>query len=1322
MHVAPQKLDCIRKWMDLIVPKKCAAESTDGLVLLELIDLMNNGHLALETSSTEADKVVLKVLQEFYGTNVEELLASTKDSADSYSTYGRCCLQLLVLAMGLRRRCKVFMSAAFKLQPAMHYAIVELMQPLISEQPISLASFSGLNVDSENQQLTPIRRGSQPRTPLTCPAGGRLLFGQNFRPNKTGVASTTFSDDYNVGLQLKSPPPKCSPSTFPAASPVLLADRRLRAVVDWESEITDSPLYSLKSILDSPSLIPKSQYVAKLDEARHLSARLAEVEHLYEESSMETEKLNSAYRSLELQYQELEVRCKRREAEVSELRDELAFERESRLNCEQELQRFQGLRERFNSVVEELKSRSRVFLENQDLHKQLTHLHAKMKTLESLRSRLTDQQILQQEHNALCERLRIADETILRLTCEREERLALSEAEAYARVQDSHYRRYHRALSEFTPHASDTLNLSPDSSQAEIGDNAHTRLDADEPVPSPILSPRSVTVIAHCPPENLSSVVAVNQQINDLENVISDLRQELQDAHRECVRWQCRTIAAQALSVHRFHTIRELQEAVSVAAQKVASTEVHYAEKFTWLESQLQHVKSRVKHAEEAMQACELNRKSERADWVAKCEALAKQCLDELTEELRSHTENEKRLEAELARVTSSLNDLKATAESDLQSLEHQMNCEVHILHGTISELQETIREKTAANELLQNQLKEQLEANDAYRTASEKEADCLRNQLNTLSSELVTLENQREQQYRTLQCRLNAEIEQLRDVSESASRQAAHCQIALQEASTRAESDSKKLAAAVALADSKESELARIRSTHTELQERCSKLEGNLTVANNRATEQENLRSELTARLHQLETDKSVLEVRCSALDDRVASLESEVKHHQERVRQYKEQLAASQQDRTEVERRAALLRDSVRELETDWMHSQTLLTQARSQLAQVEQALHETKLELQRAEYYREEAAQRLARVELRQTQGKRLVRSTVSLFNVSRSTTSAHPGPEEENPMDVGTYPDSSQLIHTPVLANDNVGRGANTSFTFVSPLSALDVQSETAESAVQAPSPKSVPYLRDVAVQKCGTHLVLNRASNANVSNSHRLNHAKWTSNLDSTVTVSPVGLRRGSIFHGGSPKRHARRFCRLLIVPEKEVPKPVISMLETQNLPKKQRFGSSVVAVGPSHENQSKAEPDVSIATDSQNLSLIPKTSSDPATEIVKGLTYIPETPVPWNAPPNDSSRSNLLNISTDANSSVASVYSAISEHVPGVPIAAAGRQLSLPVSSLKKGTKLWRPKIPKRLKRRSPNVSGALGDDGKVDQFVKPLRPVSHSKNKTNEG
>ncbi|KER31265.1 hypothetical protein T265_02456 [Opisthorchis viverrini] len=1319
MHVAPQKLDCIRKWMDVIVPKKCAPESTDGLVLLELIDLMNNGNLALETSSTEADKVVLKVLQEFYGTNVEELLASTKDSVDSYTTYGRCCLQLLVLAMGLRRRCKVFMSAAFKLQPAMHYAIVELMQPLISEQPISLASFSGLNVDSENQQLTPIRRGSQPRTPLTCPAGGRLLFGQNFRLNKTGVASTTFTDDYNVGLQLKSSPPKCSPSTFPASSPVLLADRRLRTVVDWESEIIDSPLYSLKSILDSPSLIPKSQYIAKLDEARHLSARLAEVEHLYEESSMETEKLNSAYRSLELQYQELEVRCKRREAEVSELRDELTFERESRLNCEQELQRFQGLRERFNSVVEELKSRSRVFLENQDLHKQLTHLHAKMKSLENLRSRLTDQQILQQEHNALCERLRIADETILRLTCEREERLALSEAEAYARVQDSHCRRYYRSLSQFTPHASDTLILSPDSSQPEILDNAHIRLDADEPVPSPILSPRSATAIAHCPPENLSSVVAVNQQINDLEHVISDLRQELQDAHRECVRWQCRAIAAQALSAHRLHTTRELQEAVSVAAQKVASTEVHYAEKFTWLESQLQHVKSRVKHAEEAMRTCELNRKSERAGWVAKCEALAKQCLDELTEELRSHTENEKRLEAELARMTSSLNDLKATAESDLQSLEHQMNSEVHILHGTISELQETIREKTAANELLQNQVKEQLEANDAYRTASEKEVDCLRNQLNTLSSELATLENQREQQYRTLQCRLNTEIEQLKDISESASRQAAHYQIALQEASTRAESDSKKLAAAVALADSKESELTRIRSTNTELQERCSELEANLTVVSNRATEQENLRSELAVRLHQLETDKSMLEVRCSALDERVATLESEVKHQQERVRQYKEQLAASQQDRTELERRAALLRDSARELETNWMHSQTLLTQARSQLAQVEQALHETKLELQRAEYYREEAAQRLARVELRQMQGKRLVRSTVSLFNVSRSTTSAHPVPEEENLMDVGT--DSSQLIHTPVQANDNVGRGANTSFTFVSPLSALDVQSEIAESAVQAPSPESAPHLRDVAVQKCGTHLVSNKVSNGSVSNPYSLNHAKWTSDLNSTVTVSPAGLRRGSVFHGGSPKRHARRFCRLLIVPEKEVPKPAMSTLETQNLPKKQRFGSSVVAMGPSHGNQSKAEPDVSIASESQQLSLIPKTSSNPATAIVKGLTYIPETPVPWNAPPNDLSRSNL-NTSTDANSSVASVCSAISEHVPGIPIAEAGRQLSLPVSSLKKGAKLWRPKIPKRLKRRSPNVGGVLGDDGKVDPFVKPLRPVSHSKSKTNEG
>lgn len=66
-----------------------------------------------------------------------------------------------------------------------------------------------------------------------------------------------------------------------------------------------------------------------------MSTELAEVRHLYEVTSADLDQLNAAYQSSELQRKEAELRLRRQEAELNDLRDELAHERESRSHWEQ---------------------------------------------------------------------------------------------------------------------------------------------------------------------------------------------------------------------------------------------------------------------------------------------------------------------------------------------------------------------------------------------------------------------------------------------------------------------------------------------------------------------------------------------------------------------------------------------------------------------------------------------------------------------------------------------------------------------------------------------------------------------------------------------------------------------------------------------------------------------------------------------------------------------------------------------------------------------------------------------------------------------------
>ncbi|KAF7254838.1 hypothetical protein EG68_07433 [Paragonimus skrjabini miyazakii] len=997
MQVATQKLDCIQKWIEVIILKRPTFEDNQDTTLLELIDLMKEGRLLTSTASTDLYRVVLDILSDFYAVDVAEVLLPTKTDSINYSVYGKCCLLLLVLAMGLRLKCKLFMSAAFKLPAALHYTVVEMTQPLIDDSPISLTSFSSLTVDSENRPSTPVGRNNPLRTfPVTCPVGGRMPF--SVRVEKSDVTVLAINDER------QTPQTRCrSPSTEHYLSPVSatspnrlfgaktnglrLRNPALRSIFDTEFEQVDSPLYSLKTILDSPNLIPKSHYLTKLEELREVSAQLAEVRHLYEETNMEVQRLNSCNQNLELQCKEFEIKLKHRELELRELKDELACEQESRLNCEGAAQHSDRLRERLNCAFEELKSLSKVAVENTELHKEVSQLRAQVKSLESLRPRLIDQQLLRHQLESLKEKLRVADEKVLQLICEREESLAATLAASSAKSLE--YKQHLKSCDAMLRDGCATchpvnFNFSPDSSQPGMGEELENQREGDkilvEGIVSSVCDSQALTnvISASYTPENLASVVAVNEQIASLESALSATKVDFQDAKRQIVRWQCRAIAAKALSFRRLESFDKVATELTVAISKTSQMETFYAEKFTWMETQLTTMKSRLQSAEESVNSFDRNYVETQETWIARekklraelehCEQTSKIACSELTEQLQMRIEEIHQKDSKIYELETILEETKAEAAKKIEALKQSASLQQITMQKETTEMRCAVQHQTDMCERLTKRLQDQLKANEAYRKTTEEQIDHLRNQLSTLSAERSASVLQKNQEYQALQTRLNVEIQQLKDTGEATSRHAACLQQELEECQEKTEICQQKLQDALRSAELKGLELSELRLAYTDLQQRSEKTESDLSLMKNQVQSLTRELSDKKSCLSELEREKHCLETRCNILSDRSATLEADAQHYQDRIREYKSLIDSAQQDRAETERRCGTLRDQLHLVESDWMHSQAQLSQTRSQLTQVEQLLHETKLKLQRMEYSHADTLERLARCESR------------------------------------------------------------------------------------------------------------------------------------------------------------------------------------------------------------------------------------------------------------------------------------------------------------------------------------------------------------------
>ncbi|CAI2736104.1 unnamed protein product [Schistosoma spindalis] len=564
MEVNENRVRCLQQWVEHIIPSSSDKDVREWRTLLQLIDLCKDSSMSTVIYNEDIPKTVHNILSDFFSVDLNSIFPTNADDSRG-STYRHYCFLLLVLTMGLRLKSKLFMSAAFKLPSTMHYHIVEMTQPLIEDCPISMTSFEALSLGLENHPATPIHQSRNIKAPLTCPIISKvpmLPFGHK----ELSVTDPELNfDDTHSGNELSY---RCtghslysSPQTFFESLHV----RKGKSCItksgfgnDFESEI-DSPLYSLKSILESPQVVPKGQLLSKLDEIRSLSSKLSEVQHLYEENMCELSRLSSELQASEIKRKETEIRLKRRESELNEMRDELAYEIEMRSFHEQRSNLVDHLQESLNDALEKLKVVNQLDKENQELLKENRNLKNKEKELESIRSRLSSQQELEHQLTQMKVVARLADSEIHELLCHRERLLARSEAECVA--QANSLIRNQGSISETITSLCDNRCYSCENCP-QSAHTFHTSFGKE-------LQLSNADVSNARSAESLASVVMINNQLQDLESAVVKARTDYQIMRKKYIVQRFNSLFGKVLAKHRGSIINSFQYSCGVLTEEL---------------------------------------------------------------------------------------------------------------------------------------------------------------------------------------------------------------------------------------------------------------------------------------------------------------------------------------------------------------------------------------------------------------------------------------------------------------------------------------------------------------------------------------------------------------------------------------------------------------------------------------------------------------------------------------------------------------------------------------------------------------------------------
>ncbi|CAL8097178.1 unnamed protein product [Calicophoron daubneyi] len=1296
MQVAARKLTCLQKWIKIIVPSSGSFERDDSL-FLELIDVVRDCSLKEATPCDQIFRTVLSTLSEFYSIDVRSTLEPTREDSGNYSLYGRCCLFLLILAMGLRLKCKLFMDTAFKLPSAMHYCVVELTQPLIDESPITLSSFSGLSFDSENQPLTPIHRGCPVKIPVTCPAGG-----MRFPFSTVGTKAESEAYDAPLRNSKKESGNFYSPLSAGPASRLLQNRNHSsggKTSIEDEYESASSPLYSLKTILDSPNLISKAQYLSKLEEVRHLSAQLNEVQHLYEEANEEIERLNTAFQNSEVERKEIQIRLKRRERELTELRDELAFAKDSGTGREEAERNADRLRERLHCAMEELKVKAEVEEENQSLVAENEKLRGKLKKLDEFRSRLVAQQSLEQQLCQTKTSLRVAEEKIFDLIRDRERDLAASEAELNARTARCSRCHRIRSASDASPVAKlkcfSVVSLSPDSSQPDIVEDAAPNLSLPVAEVTPDISPESYRA------ENLSQVVAVNRQLEKLEMEVTSSKTQLLEARRQLALQRFRAIAAQFIAEKRIDSIERLKSDLKTSRQSVDLRE----KKIVELETELVRLQELVRSTEEQAHVSEEKRGEEAKRWRLREEELVKELrsveastkaeIQRLSEECEFNQSVLHMKEDELESMKSQLDRVKSDAEAKVLELSKQSSVRETSLELEIARISALSNEMSITNDHLKDKLAHQLAANEAYRRSSEEELDCLRNKLMSLNTENRSIIQEKNLQLDQMRRNLQSEIDQLKEIKDDALRRACSLEKNLEEAQSNIESLSKELTAKSALAESSAMLLGQTRNDLSLALEKNKRLEAECGKQADQLKTLTGSLSEIQLRLAKEEEENVRNRGRCDSLSEQISCLESEVQHLKSHNDELQSLLDSGQRIRAELECRTDVLRRQMRQAEEEWERSQKQLEDCRAQLEDCRAQLIRLQQEMNVRYLQSAKFDRRLGHSQLGESHDSRIFHSVVNLSPAAQNARPSFGDPTyvamTSTKLNLQRQPVTDRV--SPLLSKHQSGTLNNdTDFTSVSSQS-LRVMTPVKDGA-QVSGMNGQDFISDPKTR-----------SQSQISGSR----PPW----DTTAPVSPVGLRRRNVYSGCSPRHHASRFRRLLVNSDEEnvennlEPRPV-RVVETRTISEPEETarpsdsGSNLFTRSPLHTSLS-SEACTSNYSDVSSAKLSCSQSA---------VSCVPETPVPWNAP----GAVNCRSVSAfDIAKYPVTVFTGKNQSASSV-VCTRSNGDSESSRRGKKFSRLWKGKKIRKRDVNSVQIGSANAmSPQKIARFVKPFPPHSHT-------
>ncbi|CAH8843112.1 unnamed protein product [Trichobilharzia szidati] len=741
---------------------------------------------------------------------------------------------------------------------------------------------------------------------------------------------------------------------------------------DFGSEI-DSPLYCLKSILESPQVVPKGQFLSKLDEIRSLSSKLSEIQHLYEDNTCELNRLNSELKASEMKRREIEVRLKRREAELRELRDELTCEIEMRSRHEKRSNLVDDLQESLKDAREKLKSMDHVSKENEKLLEENSRLKAKQREFESYRQQASYQQELERQLSQMRVAAQLADNELHELLCQREELLARCEAEKLAK--ENSLIRNRGCVSGAPSGESCRVELrcfgmsppsSPDSSQPGVDTRTEVPVSSD-------------LGFGEC----LASVVMVDNQLKGLESDVLKAESEYQSMKKKFILQRFISLVLLAVVRHRGSVIDNSKQLTELLSNEMSRRNSQINGRLEKLSEQVSNAEVRLNDTKEVVskmqkrqsELCGENRRL--TGELGRIKEANEMALHKWENEVDCLMAENQKLSAEVTSLRCHLGDNKVKMDEDLKRIDEAAS-EVERLNLKLSDLERVYSESKAVNHNLRVQLSEQVNANKAFRSAAEEEIERLKNTLATSASEYESVVSIMTDEHRREKDKLLSDIKVAEDSKEMGLREAGRLKVLLEDTENELRNEKEKGIQASTLSRAFKNEVAELRCDLSKTRENLLEVEERLKSSNVLVDRLQATNKDLTVQLSATENSCSMKEKEICRLVTQIVELECENKRSSEKIGELECFVESATGVHKDLEHQCGVFRKQVSEMEAACLSTRQQLTETREQLIKTEELLHMHRLRLLRAEFERNELRTRLELIGRKSEVGRRSIRS--------------------------------------------------------------------------------------------------------------------------------------------------------------------------------------------------------------------------------------------------------------------------------------------------------------------------------------------------------